>query len=125
LSVENVANGLVDRVRQGDFMGAIEQYYADDIVSVESVATPEMPAELRGIEAVRGKNEWWGQNHDVHGFEVEGPFIGDDGFAVRYTFDVTQKGTGQRTKMSEMALYKVEGDKIKREEFYYNPGSNG
>lgn len=121
MSVRDVATGLVERCRQGDFMGAIDQYYADDIVSVESVSTPEMPAELRGLASVRGKNEWWAENNEVHGVEIAGPFIGDDGFAVRYTFDVTPKATGQRGTMTEMALYTVDNDRIVREEFFYNP----
>lgn len=121
MSVQDVANGLVERCRQGDSAGAIDRYYADDIVSVESVGTPELPAEVHGIEAVRGKNEWWAENNEVHTFEVEGPFIGDRGFAVRFTFDVTAKATGERGSMTEMALYTVEGDRIVREEFFYNP----
>lgn len=121
MSVRDVATGLVERCRRGDFMGAIDQYYADDIVSMESVSTPEMPAEMRGLDSVRGKNEWWAENNDVHGVEIEGPFIGDDGFAVRYTFDVTPKATGQRGTMTEMALYTVDNDQIVREQFFYNP----
>ena len=31
--------------------------------------------------------------------------------------------TGQRGQMKEMALYTVEGDKITREEFFYNAPS--
>jgi ketosteroid isomerase-like protein len=49
--------------------------------------------------------------------------VGENQFAVQYTFDVTFKPTGQRTEMSEMALYTVKDGKIVREQFFYNaPG---
>jgi ketosteroid isomerase-like protein len=55
---------------------------------------------------------------------VQGPFLGDRQFAVRYEFDTTSKETGQRNRMAEMALYTVEDGKIVREEFYYHaPGA--
>jgi hypothetical protein len=122
MAVKDVAQGLVSRVREGDFDGAIEQYYDDRIVSIESAGSPEMPAELHGIDAVRKKNEWWSRNNEVHSFEVQGPYIGEDGFSVQYTFDLTNKPSGRRMQMTEMALYEVEGDKIVREHFFYNAG---
>jgi hypothetical protein len=124
MAVREVAEGLVERCRQGDFMGAIERYYGDDIVSIEPVSTPEAPAEMRGIDAIRKKNEWFGENHEIHTVDVAGPYVGDGGFAVEYTMDVTNKPTGQRVKMTEVAVYKVsDDDKIVEERFYYNaPG---
>jgi predicted ester cyclase len=79
-----------------------------------------MPAELRGIDAVREKNESWFDAFEVNSAEVQGPFIGEDQFAVRYDFDTTSKATGQRSRMTEMALYTVKDGKIVREQFYYH-----
>jgi ketosteroid isomerase-like protein len=123
MAVRDVAEGLVERCRRGDFMGAIDRYYDDDVVSVESVGSPEYPAELRGLDEVRAKNERWSESNEVHAVEVQGPYVGDDGFTVRYTFDLTNKPSGQRVQMTEMALYQVKDDKIVREHFFYNvPG---
>ena len=41
------------------------------------------------------------------------------------TLDVTPKATGQRTAMSEIAVYTVENDKIVHEVFFYGPGMGG
>ena len=124
MSVSEVANGLVNLCRQGNFMEAIAEYYADDIVSIEPVGSSDMPAEQRGIEAIKGKNQWWIENQEVHGLTVKGPYLGEGGFAAHFDFDITPKMTGQRTNMKEMALYTVEDGKIVREEFYYNmPGA--
>lgn len=123
MSVADVANGLVDLCRQGQSTEAIDKYYSDDIVSIEPVGSPEMPARQEGIAAIKGKNQWWIENHEVHEMSIDGPFVGEDGFAARFHIDVTQKFSGQRMQMTEMALYTVKGDKITQEEFYYNmPG---
>ena len=66
------------------------------------------------------KNQWWVDNHEVHGLEVDGPFVGDSQFAVRFKMDVTAKASGQRMQMTEVGVYTVKNDKIVREEFYYN-----
>jgi len=122
MSTAEVANGLVSLCQQGKYLEAVEKYYSDDIVSVESASSPGMPAEMKGIEAIKGKNKWWIDNHEVHSGEANGPFIGDKQFAVEYKFDVTFKPSGKRMQMNEMGLYTVEGDKIVREHFFYNTG---
>ena len=66
------------------------------------------------------KNQWFAENHEVHSVEIDGPFLGENQFALRFKLDVTPKMSGQRVKMTEVGVYTVEGDKIVREEFYYN-----
>ena len=123
-STITIANELVNLCRQGRNDDAIDRFYSRDIVSVESVGTPEMPIEIKGIDAVKKKNDWWTENNEVHVVQVNGPFVGDDQFAVQYTFDTTFKPTGQRTQMSEMALYQVKDGKIVYEQFFYHiPGA--
>ncbi len=122
MSITEIANGLVDLCRQGKNMEAIEKYYSDKIVSVESGSSPDVPAEMKGIEAIKGKNQWWLDNHEVHSEEANGPFVGEKQFAVEFKMDVTQKASGKRFHMREMALYTVEGGKIVHEHFFYNMG---
>ena len=70
------------------------------------------------VAPVRGKNEWWQANNEVHAF------LGDDQFAVQYAWDATFKPTGQRLQMTEMALCTVKDGKIVREQFFYHmPGA--
>jgi hypothetical protein len=121
MSTAEVAKDVVNLCRSGKYTEAIARYYSDGIVSVESTSAPGMPAEMKGIDAVKGKNQWWFDNHEIHSAQVNGPFVGENQFAVEYTFDVTQRGSGKRIQMTEMALYTVEGDKIVREHFFYNP----
>ena len=123
-STAAVAEELVALCKAGRNMDAIESFYSPDIVSVESMGNETMPRESKGIDAIRGKNKWWGENNEVHSATVEGPFLGDDKFAVYYNYDVTFKPTGQRNTMEEMALYTVKDGKIVREQFFYRTSGN-
>jgi ketosteroid isomerase-like protein len=88
-STAAVAQELVSLCRAGKNLDAIAKLYSKDIVSVEPISSQQMPAEMRGIDAIRGKNEWWFENNQIHSAQAIGPFVGEDQFAVRYDFDVT------------------------------------
>ena len=114
-----VAEELVSFCRSGRNLDAINALYSPDIVSIESMGNEQMPREMKGIDAIRQKNTWWGENNEVHAATVDGPFVGDDKFAVYYNYDVTFKPTGKRQAMEEMALYTVRDGKVVREQFFY------
>jgi ketosteroid isomerase-like protein len=121
-STAAIAQELVALCRQGRNLDAVNKLYSPKIVSIESSGSPEMPAEMNGLDAIRGKHQWWEENNQVHSIEVNGPYVGEGQFAVQFTFDATFKPTGQRNSMTEMALYTVKDGKIVREQFFYNPG---
>jgi len=120
-TVTAVAQELVDLCRAGRNGDAIEKLYSEQIVSVEPIGSESMPAEMKGLDAIRGKHHWWTENMVVHSANVNGPFIGDDGFAVYFEYDTTFKPTGGRSTMKEMARYTVVDGKIVKEEFFYAP----
>src|SRR5438876_10960088 len=116
-TTEEVATKLVDYCRKGEWMKAVDDLYAKDIVSVEAQAGENMSAEMRGIDQVRGKTEWWEKNMEVHSAKVSGPFVARDTFVVQFDVDVTDKNSKKRTQMSEVGIYKVKDGKVVREEF--------
>ncbi len=121
MTTQTVAKRLVQLCNSGHSEQAVDELYAKDVVSIEGSGTPQMPARMHGIDAVRKKGEWWYANNVVHGMTAAGPFIGDkaDQFAVMFDIDMTPKG-GPRTRMTEMGLYTVRGDKIVEEAFLYS-----
>ncbi|HEV7763489.1 MAG TPA: nuclear transport factor 2 family protein [Thermoanaerobaculia bacterium] len=119
MDTKEVGTKLVELCQLGKNLEAIDTLYSDDIVSVEARGDETMPAEMRGIAAIRGKSQWWLENHEVHAGSAEGPMVNGDRFTVIFEFDITPKQTGERVKMKEVALYSVDGGKIVREEFYY------
>jgi ketosteroid isomerase-like protein len=117
-----VANKYVSLCRAGKNEEALKTLFADDAVSVEAMAMPEMPQEARGIAAIKAKGEWWSNNHEVHSASVWGPWPNGDRFIVGFRFDVTNKPSGKRMQMEEAALFTLRDGKIIREEFFY-PGA--
>ncbi len=120
-----VGKKLAELCRQGKISEVIDTLYSPDIVSIEAQGSPTMPARMEGLNAIKGKNEWWEQNHEVHGAEVDGPWPHGDRFIVRFKFDVTAKGgpmAGKRMTLDEAALYTVKDGKITQEEFFYDMG---
>jgi len=123
-ATESVARQLVEYCKAGRNVDAINKLYSPDIVSVEATDFENMPARMTGIDAIRQKNEWWYANMQVHSSEVDGPYVHGDQFAVKYTFDTTDKRSGKRGRGSEIALYTVKDDKIVMEQFFNgSPGA--
>ena len=122
MSTKEIGTELVALCRQGKNLEAIEKFYSQDIVSVEPVPMPSMGQTQTGMDAVKGKNKWWAENHEVHSSDVQGPFPHDNRFIVYFKFDVTPKHTGQRMTMEEVGLFTVEDGKIIKEEFFYSMG---
>jgi hypothetical protein len=123
MDTKQVGEKLVELCREGRNMEAIETLYSADIVSIEAMGSEEMPAEMSGLAAIKGKNEWWYANHEVHSGSTEGPFPHGDRFAVKFQYDVTAKSgpmEGQRFTMEEVGLYTVKDGKIVKEEFFYS-----
>jgi len=123
-NAKEIGTKLVNLCREGKNLDAINNLYADNVVSVEAVEGGGFPREMSGKEAVLGKGKWWGENHEVHSSEVSGPFPhGDNKFAVRFNMDVTSKPMNNtRMQLDEVGVYEVEDGKIVREEFFYDMG---
>jgi ketosteroid isomerase-like protein len=122
MTTMDIARKLADFCRQGKNTDSLDTLYADDAVSVEAGGPPGMERVARGLAAIKAKSDWWVANHEVHSAIVAGPWPLDDRFIVGFKYDVTNKPSGHRMTMEEMALYTVREGKIVREEFFYSMG---
>ena len=122
MTTQEVADKLVELCREGKFKEAVGTLYSNDIVSMEAGAPPGQSRESKGLDAVKGKNEWWLANHEIHSAKVEGPLVAGSHFSVAFKFDVTFKPQDKRMQMDEIALYKVADGKVVYEEFFYPMG---
>jgi SnoaL-like domain len=114
METKEIASGLVALCREGKFDEAMAAYYSEGIVSVEGDGS-----EVVGRAACEAKGAEWESEHEVHGIEVEGPFVGVGQFVVRFKLDVTIKATGLRIVADEVGIYTVEAGKIVREVFLF------
>jgi len=118
----DIAKQLVSLCSQGKNLEALDTLYSNDVVSVEAAAMPGMGRVATGLAAVKAKNAWWIDNHEVHSASICGPWPHDERFVVGFKIDVTNKLSGQRMQMEEVGLYTVADGKIVREEFFYDMG---
>lgn len=114
-----VASQVVELLRAGRADEVEKDWLAADIESVEGVGVSQA---WKGKKAVQGKYRAWEADHEIHEMAVEGPWVGATGFAVKYRLDATQKSTGQRHQMEEIAVYTIRDGKITREEFHFATG---
>lgn len=126
MTMQEIARQLVDLCRQGQNLEAIQRFYAQDVTSAEAIDCPEAPQIKRGLQTVVEKNKWWLDNHEVHSAQISDPmYHGNDRFGCVMNYDVTNKVNGRRMKIDELAIYTVQGDKIVKEEFFYDMGKVG
>ena len=116
MTTHEIAGALVALCKQGKFEESGEKYWADDVLSVEFGG--DNP-EARGKAAVKAKSEWFMNHHEIHGVEVEGPYVNGDQFVVRFKMDMTFKETGQRSRLDEVGLYTLKDGKIAEERFFH------
>lgn len=117
MNIQEIAADVIALSKAHDLDSIGTRHWADTVVSIENMDGPM--ARLEGKDALAAKGVWWNDAHDVHGIETFGPFINGDQFAVRWVMDVTQKDSGNRITVDEMALYTVADGKITEERFFY------
>ena len=123
MNTQEIAQKLVQHCRNHTEAQGLDELYDENCTSVEPMAPEGQNPVSEGVAAIRAKHDWWNQNFDVHASELEGPFINGDKFSVIFEIDATDKASGQRWQMKEVALYEVEGGKIARESFFMAPMS--
>jgi len=122
MTVAEIGNTYVKLCKEGKFEDCLTELFSKDAVSVEAWTPPGVDRVASGIGAIRAKGKAWADDHEVHKMEVSGPYPNDQRFAVRFSFEVTNKPSKKRITMDEIGLFTVENGKIVREEFFYTGG---
>lgn len=120
IATVEVAEEYLSLCRRGEFDEAMRRFFSADHVRIESRDMIELPAEIRGVEAIRESGRGFTEENDIHGFDVQGPFVGESRFAARFSIDATFIPTGRRTTIRKLDLYTVHDGVIVCSEVYYN-----
>ena len=121
MNTQEIALALCSHCRNHTEAQGLDELYADSAVSVEPMAPEGQNPVSEGRDAIKAKHDWWAANFEVHGFDLEGPFINGDKFSVIFELDVTENASGNRWKAKEVALYEVENGKIAHECLFMAP----
>ncbi|HMI02474.1 MAG TPA: nuclear transport factor 2 family protein [Pedobacter sp.] len=118
MNTQEVADKLVQLCREGKNTEAIEELYAENIVSKEPKGSPMELTE--GKEAVKNKTIQWEESvEEIHSASTSEPIVANNHFAIVMDIDATYKAHG-RMAMSEICVYEVKDGKIVAEEFFYS-----
>lgn len=114
-----IANDIIAHVKSGamDDRPLWDKHWSPGCVSVEGDGSVH-----EGREAMQKKVDWWFDTVTLHSCTPEGPWVGPEGFAIKYTVDCKAKdGSWPRMQMDEIAYYTVSDGKIVREQFMGSP----
>lgn len=116
----DVVEAFAKRLEEGDFVGAIEHFYAPDAATYENKAAPmvgrdQLVAKERGVLAAF---------KEVKAVRVGPSLIEGDHAATRWTFSFTNAEGVTRT-LDEIAWQTWRGDQLIEERFYYDPKQLG
>ncbi|RZS90678.1 SnoaL-like domain-containing protein [Aquimarina brevivitae] len=118
MDTQQTANRLVELCRLGENMQAIQELYADHIVSKEIPGTPNEV--ITGKDEVIKKSEnWFKEVEEFHSSHISDPVVANNYFSCKMKMDCTFKKEG-RMQIEELAVYKVDNGKIVEEQFFYN-----
>lgn len=106
---------MVQQVEAGEFLKAFEEFYADDVVMQENTGEP-----TRGKAANREREKGFvGSIREIHLNRADSFVVDGDRVAINwkaaYTF-----ADGTRVNFDQVALQTWKGDRIVREQFYYD-----
>lgn len=107
---------LIERVEQGRYVEALEEFYADDATMQENGQPPRIGlkaliAHERGVMAAF---------REIRTLPVDTWFVDGDNVVIRWVFEFTRPD-GSRFRMDEVALQRWRGDRVAQERFYYDP----
>ena len=119
MELKEIAEELVAGCRENRAKENLGRLYAEDAVSVEAVDNSGMGRAAQGLDAIRGKHDWWENATEVSRASVSDPMLhGDDRFAVIFEVAGKMKESGESFEMREVAVYHVDDGRIVREEFF-------
>lgn len=117
MTVEQIANRLVELYRKGDYATCYSELYSPEVESIEPKSSPIHY--VKGLFAIAEKGKMWNeQMEEFHGSFIGDPIVCGKHFSCAMMIDAKLKGQG-RQKMEEICVYEVENEKIVKEIFHY------
>jgi len=118
MTTQEVANRLVELVRQNEITQCYQELYSADCESLET-SPMDGPIHLKGMDAILEKGKKMQENtEEFYGLTCSEPLVAGKFFSCTMVLDAKWKGM-ERMAMEEVCVYKVEDGKIVLEQFFY------
>lgn len=111
---------FVATVESGDYVGAIERFYAPDASMQENTDPPRVGREV----LAEGERQVMARSGQITARKVGPALITGDQVAIRWMFEFAQRD-GQARRLDEIAWQTWRGEKIVEETFFYDPKQMG
>ncbi|HYL35867.1 MAG TPA: nuclear transport factor 2 family protein [Bryobacteraceae bacterium] len=117
MSIRESVEKLIQLVERGQFLEAIQNFYAPDASMQENSQPPRagLPALLENERKALARFKILHQ-HRAASYVVEG-----NRAAINWVFEITEQ-SGKRYILDEIAYQEWQDGKIVKERFYYDPG---
>ncbi|MGC0249065.1 NAD(P)H-binding protein [Pseudactinotalea sp. Z1748] len=92
---------------------------AADVVRVAPLEDGGVEREVRGLPAITENAQRQVEGADMESVQVDDPLVGGDRFAIRFTFAMRDRETGERFRIVKMSVCTVASSRIVREEVFY------
>lgn len=92
---------------------------AEDVVRVAPLEDGGVEREVRGLPAIAENAQRQVEGADMESVQVDDPLVGGDRFAIRFTFGMRDRQTGERFRIVKMSVCTVASSRIVREEVFY------
>ncbi len=114
MNTQEIANCLIKLCEKKKFKEARQELYAENALSTEADSK-----EYRGLKTMNEKEKHWHASiEEIHDITISKPLIIGNFFSLAFTWDMTYKGK-DRNAWEEIAVFKVKGEKVVLEKFYY------
>lgn len=115
---ENVEK-LIELVQRGEFLEAIEKFYAPQATMQENLQSATVRTGLAAL--LEGERQALARFKILHQHRAASFVVDGNRAAINWIFEVTEQ-SGRHYILDEIAYQEWQDGKIIRERFYYDPG---
>lgn len=116
MAIRQKVEQLIQLVEQGEFLRAIQNFYAQNASMQENNQPPRV-----GLDALlEGERKALARFKILHAHRAASYVVNGDRAAINWIFDITDQ-SGKRYVLDEIAYQEWQDGKIVRERFYYDP----
>lgn len=110
---------FIAAVESGDHVGAIERFYHQDASMQENLNPPRVGRDALVASEKRAQEKFSIVTHPARRVLIDG-----DQVVVNWLFDLTDRH-GRTKRLDQLSIQEWRGEKVFREQFYYDPKQTG